>query len=141
MNVSLIYAASGGTVVLLVGLLLYIRRPKKLKNAHFVAKWRELQQLCADKKNWPDALKAADELLDSALKKRRYKGKTTGARLMAAQRQLVDNDGIWAAHNLVKKLLDTSKPTKLTKTVVKESLESFQAALTDLGALRRAKKD
>lgn len=123
-------------VVLLAGLVIYKKRPKKLATKHYVTKWRELQKSCADKKTWPDAVIAADLLLDSALKKRRYKGKTVGARLMAAQHQLTDNDGIWAAHNVAKKAVSDPK-VKLTKTEVKESLESYQQALMDLGALRR----
>jgi hypothetical protein len=141
MNKNYIYVASAIVAVLLIGVVVFLRRPKKLKNALFVTKWRELQRLCADRKNWPFALKDADCLLDKALKKRRYKGKTMGARLMAAQRQIKDNDGIWAAHNLTKKILeltDADKTVKLTKTEVKESLQSYQEALTDLGALRRA---
>ena len=118
--------------------------PRKRKNTYCVTKWRELQRNCADRKNWPAALKGADTLLDAALKKRRYKGKRMGARLMAAQRQISDNDGIWAAHNLAKKLIavvEGEKAVKLTKTQVKESLESYKATLTDLGAFRREKKD
>lgn len=141
MNINMIIYGAIAGLVLLIGVIVYLRRPKKLKNPHFTAKWRSLQKLCADKKNWPDALKDADCLLDAALKKRRYKGKTVGARLMAAQRQIKDNDGIWAAHNLAKKtaeLSNSGKTVKLTKTEVKESLMSFQEALTDLGALRRA---
>ncbi len=129
------------SVVLLIAFVVYIKRPKKLKKVQFVAKWRELQRHCADKKNWPDALKDADVLLDAALKKRRYKGKTMGARLMAAQRQIKNNDSIWVAHNLTKKMVELIKAgntVKLSKTEVKESLQSYQEALTDLGALRRA---
>lgn len=122
--------------VLLLGSFLQYRRPKKLATSHYVSKWRDLQKHCADKKTWADAVIAADLLLDSALKKRRYKGKTVGARLMAAQHELTDNDGIWAAHKVAKKAV-TEPKVKLTKTEVKESLESYQQALIDLGALRR----
>lgn len=113
-----------------------IRRPKKMVKKLFTAKWRTLQQHCADKKHWGEAITEADALLDLALRKRRYKGKTVGARLMAAQHELTNNDGIWAAHKLAKTI--ASGPVKkLTKTEVKESLQSYQQALIDLGALRR----
>ena len=137
MNAQIVTIASSAVFVSLVlGLIVYKRRPKKLAAKHYVAKWRELQKNCADKKTWPDAVIAADLLLDSALKKRRSKGKTVGARLMAAQHELTDNDGIWAAHNVAKKAVSDPK-VKLTKTEVKESLQSYQQALMDLGALRR----
>jgi hypothetical protein len=112
------------------------RRPKKMVTKTYITKWRTLQQHCGNKENWGTAIVDADALLNLALKKRRYKGKTCGARLMAAQHELTNNDGIWAAHNLAKKILaDPQK--KLTKTEVKDSLQSFQQALIDLGALRR----
>lgn len=119
----------------------YMRRPKKLKNSFYVGRWRLLQTHCRTKDNWPLALKEADILLNNALRKRRYKGKTVGARLMAAQRDIKDNDGIWFAHNLTKKTLeDLNKKGAhiLTKKLVKDALESYKDALSDLGALRRA---
>lgn len=136
MNTLLIAGVSVAGLAVLVAPIIYLRKPKKLEPKYYVVKWRELQKSCADKKTWSDAVIAADLLLDSALKKRRYKGKTVGARLMAAQHELTDNDGIWAAHNVAKKAVATPK-AKLTKTEVKESLESYQQALLDLGALRR----
>ena len=139
-NIAL-YIVASMVILLIAGWFRFKRKPKKLKSTFYVTKWRSLQKLCADRKNWPDAVRQADFLLDTALKKKRFKGKTMGARLMAAQRQISDNDGIWAAHNLAKKIAEQTKAKKaikLTKTEVKESLESFQASLTDLGALRRA---
>lgn len=113
-----------------------VRRPRKMVTKLFTAKWRTLQQHCADKKHWGEAITEADALLDLALRKRRYKGKTVGARLMAAQHELTNNDAIWVAHKLAKNI--TADPAKkLTKTEVKESLQSYQQALIDLGALRR----
>lgn len=126
-------------LLVVIGLVVKRRMPMKLDPRHFVLKWRELQRHCADRKTWPNAVTCADALLDDALKKRRYKGKTLGARLMAAQHELTDNDGIWAAHNVAKKVLEAPKH-KLTKTEVRESLEHYQQALIDLGALRRVSK-
>lgn len=128
--------------VFLVVFIVLRRRPKKLKHSYFVSHWRSLQEHCRVRSNWPLALKEADVLLDNALKKRRYKGKTMGARLMAAQRDLSNNDGIWFAHNLTKKtikMLDTQGTFKLAKADVKDALENYKNALADLGAIRRAK--
>ncbi|MCA9329016.1 hypothetical protein KDA11_00040, partial [Candidatus Saccharibacteria bacterium] len=76
----------------------------------------------------------ADKLLDDALKKKRLKGKSMGERLVQAQKELSDNDGVWFAHNLAKKLLNDSY-SKLKETEVKKSLVGFRQALRDLGAL------
>lgn len=115
-----------------------IRKPQK-----FITKWKELQGLCREKTNWKDALIQADKLLDKALKKRRFKGKSMGERLANAQRFITDNDDIWDAHNLVKKLLNAPDKVRLKESDVKEALISFREALKDLGALPKSdtKKD
>ena len=117
------------------------RGPKKRlkRTTKFVAEWRELQGLCRDAKTWPAALISADKLLDKALKKRKFKGKTMGERLVAAQRFITDNDDIWDAHNLVKKLMN-QPDTKLKESDVKEALISFREALKDVGALPSGKE-
>ena len=47
---------------------------------------------------------------------------------------LTDNDAVWFAHNLSKKLLDESAG-KLKEADVKKSLIGIRQALRDLGAL------
>ncbi len=107
-----------------------IRKPEK-----FVERWKELQSYCRDKVTWREALVEADRLLDKALKKRKFKGKSMGERLVNAQRFITDNDDIWDAHNLVKKMIDAPEKVRLKETDVKEALISFREALKDLGAL------
>jgi hypothetical protein len=124
--------------VALVGLagaaVVALRIPKRLKNDYFVSRWKELQGFCKDKKTWPDALKEADKLLDRALKKRKFKGKTMGERMVSAQRTFSDNDATWFAHNIQKKL--AADPSfKLKEADVKDALIGFRQALRDLGAL------
>lgn len=115
------------------------RGPKKrIKSPPFVEKWRELQQLCSNKDTWPQALINADKLLDRALKKKHFKGKTPGERLMNAQRFIQDNDDIWFAHNFVKKMVENPDKVKLKQADVKDVLMSFREALKDLGALPSA---
>ena len=80
------------------------------------------------------ALIDADKLLDEALKKRNYKGKTVGERLVSAQRDLSDNDGVWYAHKLRNRLVH--EPTvRLRKNEAKNALAGFRQGLKDLGAL------
>ncbi|MBI1856957.1 hypothetical protein HY003_02215 [Candidatus Saccharibacteria bacterium] len=126
--------ATGGVLLFIGGLLILRRMPKKLKPEYFTANWRELQSLCGDRATWPLALLDADKLLDTALKRRRFKGKSMGERMVSAQRVLTENDSAWYAHNLVKKIV--ARPNaKLLKRDVKLALMGFRRALRDLGAL------
>lgn len=110
------------------------RRNGWIKQAPFLEGWKELQKFCAHKETWPSAITQADELLNRALKKRRFKGKSMGERLVSAQRSLSDNDGIWSSHNLAKKLKE-GKAVRLSERQVKQALINFRQALRDIGAL------
>ncbi len=111
-----------------------IPRRNRIKPAKFKEQWKELQKFCKSKDTWPLAIINADKLLDEALKKKRLKGKSMGERLVEAQKLLTDNDAVWHAHNLAKKLLDET-PSRLKETDVKKSLIGIRQALRDLGAL------
>lgn len=144
MNITLIAIAAGVTTLLvgvMIGLFILRRRPRKrpVKIEKFLDDWHDLQKLCKHKDTWPDALLEADKLLDRALKKRRFRGKRMGERLTAAQRYITDNDDIWDAHNLVRKIVDTDGDLSLREKQVKEALISFKLALIDLGALPSAR--
>lgn len=119
-------------------ILILVRMPKRLKNDYFVTHWKELQNLCKDKKSWPQALEDADKLLFRALKKRKFKGRRMGERLVSAQRVFTDNDNVWFAHNLYKKVQSDPK-FKLKESDVKDALVGFRQALRDLGALPNGK--
>lgn len=107
---------------------------RKLKTKKFLAEWKELQKFCSNKDTWALAVINADKLLDEALKKKKIKGKSMGERLVGAQRQISDNDSVWFAHNLAKKLLEDSV-NRLRESDVKKSLVGVRQALRDLGAL------
>lgn len=135
MNISLILEIAAGASLFLVIVGLYLwKRPRTLKADKFANNWRELQGYCLDKATWPLAVLEADKLLDIALKKKKLKGKTMGARLVAAQRILSDNDDVWFAHNLAKKIA-SQKDLKLKEADVKDALMGFRQALKDIGAL------
>ena len=110
-----------------------LRRAPKLRVSRFIASWQELQGYCKDKTTWPQAIMSADKLLDAALKKKRFKGKTMGERLVAAQNNLSDNDMVWTAHNMAKRVLEVPD-IKLRERDVKLALIGFRQALKDLGA-------
>lgn len=122
-------------VVLIAGAVFLKKRPKTFKKDRFIAKWRELQGYCRDKATWPLAIIEADKLLDKALRMRKLKGKTMGERLVAAQRLFSDNDDVWFAHNLAKKLAGGPEEPKLKESDVKDALIGFRQALKDIGAL------
>lgn len=130
---------AGGVVaiIILLGIVFgagYLkRRPKLLNSAYFQQKWKETQGYCKDKSTWPLAVINADKLLDEALKRRRFKGKTMGERLVAAQRDFSDNDGVWYAHKLRNRLVHEAD-VKLREGDVKRALIGIRQALKDLGA-------
>ena len=113
------------------------RRPRTLKSKKFMVRWQELQKHCATRKTWPQAIIEADDLLDEVLKKKRYKGKTTGERLVACQHDLSENETVWFGHKLRKKLSDDEgvDVRTLKKKDIVFALAGFRQALRDLGAL------
>jgi len=112
------------------------RRIRKINTAKFAQRWKDLQQHCATRKTWPQAIIEADNLLNDALKKAHYKGKTTGERLVAAQHTLTSNDSVWFGHKLRKRIVNEDV-RKLKKNDVLEALAGFRQALRDLGALEK----
>lgn len=112
------------------------RRKKKINVADFTARWQSLQKLCVSRKTWPQAIIDADDLLEEALKKSRYKGRNTGERLVSAQHDLSSNETVWLGHKLRATM---SQPDidvrKLKKKDMVIALSGFREALRDLGAL------
>lgn len=135
-NTIMIAIVAVGVLILVLMFLagLLARRPKKLNIVRFQQRWQEVQQLCADQATWPLAVINGDKLLDDALKKRKYKGKTMGERLVSAQRDLSDNDGVWYGHKLRNKLVH-EEIKRLKKGDVVDALKGIRQALRDLGAL------
>jgi hypothetical protein len=136
MNQAYLAVAAGGILLLLVfgaGFLLR-RKPKNLNREYYQDQWQTLQKLCKDKSTWPLAVIDADKLLDDVLKKRKYRGKTMGERLVAAQRDISDNDGVWFGHKLRNRLVHENN-VKLTEKDVKQALIGIRGGLKDLGAL------
>lgn len=124
-------------IVVLLGVVFgasYLKRKPKVLNAvYFQDKWKEAQGFCKDKSTWPLAVINADKLLDEALKRRKFKGKTMGERMVAAQRELSDNDGVWYAHKLRNRLVHEAD-VKLKEADVRKALIGTRQALKDLGA-------
>lgn len=126
--------AAGAVVGLIVFALVYWRLPKRLKQDRFSDRWKSLQSSLKDRTQWADAIVIADKMLDEALKKRKFKGGSMGERMVSAQRYFTNNDDLWFAHNLCKKL-KADNELKLKEADVKDALLGFRQALRDIGAL------
>lgn len=134
MNSTLFLIAIAGLVLLGIIGIVNKKIPKKLNQKYFVKEWRYLQAMCSNKDTWPLAIINADKLLDTALKRRHFSGKTMGERLVSAQRKLTNNDGVWFAHKLRNKLVH-EQDVNLREKDVKDALVGIRQALKDLGAL------
>jgi len=110
-------------------------KKKLLNQQYFQDRWLEL---LARVKTSPEgmvlAVIDADKLLDDALKKSHFKGKTMGERLVSAQRSISDNDAVWYAHKLRNRLVH-EPDVKLKRTEAQNALQGFRQGLKDLGAI------
>lgn len=128
-------------LIIVAGLLLLVliafgarRAPRRLNQQYFEGHWRELLSLVKTPHGLIVAVIDADKLLDEALKRRRFKGKTMGERLVAAQRHFSDNDGVWYAHKLRNRLVH-EPGIRLKEPDAKRALAGVRQGLRDLGAL------
>lgn len=136
MNKTLFFVGVGVVIfVSLAGFVIWLRRRKSpLDQIYFKKEWNELQKLLRNKERWDVALMQADNLLDIALKKNKFRGKSMGERLVKAQRQFTDNDSIWFGHKL-RNRLESDPDMKLKEVDLKEALVGIRQGLKDLGAL------
>jgi hypothetical protein len=128
-------------VIILFGILMLAlvsrlsrRHQPKLNQDYFHYQWAELLARVKTPEGMVLAIVDADKLLDQALKKRRFKGKTMGERLVSAQRMISDNDAIWYAHKLRNRLVHEPN-VRLKKREAQTALAGFRQGLKDLGAL------
>lgn len=114
-------------------------KPKRrIRTKKFQANWDKIQKSCSQRKTWPEAVMQADELLYKALKKKGYKGKSTGEKLVAAQHEIKFNEEVWFSHKFSKKLSEEAIDVrKLKKKDIIMALAGFREALRDLGALEK----
>ncbi|MDL2342050.1 MAG: hypothetical protein QFB87_03160 [Patescibacteria group bacterium] len=130
-----IYAGAGLVFLLIIVGLVLKYRPRKINTSSCSDKWQAVQKHCADKKTWHLAVTDADRLLDDVLKRRHYKGKTTGERLVSAQHAFSNNESLWFGHKLYNRIHDDGL-VKISKQDTLEALGGFRQALKDLGALQ-----
>jgi hypothetical protein len=109
------------------------RRNSKLDHSYFQASWMELLARVKSPEGMMLAVIDADKLLDEALRKHHFKGKTMGERLVSAQRIISDNDAVWYAHKLRNRLVHEPN-VRLKKKEAQTALAGFKQGLKDLGA-------
>lgn len=108
--------------------------PSHLNKSYFQNSWAVLLERVKTPEGMILAVIDADKLLDEALKKRHFKGKTMGERLVSAQRSMTNNDGVWFAHKLRNRLVHEPN-VRLKKSDAQNALAGFRQALKDIGAL------
>lgn len=133
-EVFLVIAIIFGILVLIVVGRLSRRFIRPLNRGYFEQSWQMLLTRVKTPEGMMLAVIDADKLLDEALKKKGYKGKSMGERLVAAQRDLSNNDGVWFAHKLRNRLVHEPH-VRLRKNEAKTALAGIKQGLVDLGAL------
>jgi len=128
----------GVLIVIIVIFIILLNKRRKLDNKSYKARWKSITKLLAHKTEWKKAIISADNMLDEILKKKHYKGKTMGERMVSAQHDITNNDMLWFSHKMKNKII--SDKTELSKTEVKKSLLGFWQALKDLGAFDKDEK-
>jgi hypothetical protein len=123
----------GVAVLVLLGIFGKKYHPK-MAQKHFQKEWSQLLERVKTPEGMVLAIIEADKLLDRALKRHNFRGKTVGEKLVAAQRTLSDNDSVWYAHKLRNRLVHEPN-IRLKKNECRDALAGFKQALKDLGAL------
>jgi len=101
---------------------------------YFQEKWMELLTRVRTPEGMVLAVIDGDKLVDEALRRKHYKGKTTGERLVSAQRDIKNNDAVWYAHKLRNRLVHEPN-VRLKKSEAQNALAGFKSCLHDLGYL------
>jgi len=136
MTTILLAAAIVFGIIILLLISRFAPKPKRrLNQDYFQKRWLEiLQRVKSSDDGTVLAIIDADKLVDEALKKLHFSGKTMGERLVAAQRSLTNNDSVWYAHKLRNRLVHEPS-VRLKKNEAQMALTGFRQALRDLGAL------
>ncbi|HEY5549931.1 MAG TPA: hypothetical protein VIK37_01895 [Candidatus Saccharimonadales bacterium] len=133
-TVFLIGAIVFGILILILLSRFGRRFVQPLNRRYFERRWTELLTRVKTVEGMTLAVIDADKLLDEALKRKGYKGKTMGERLVAAQRALSNNDSAWYAHKLRNRLVHEPN-VRIRKSEAKNALAGIKQTLQDLGAL------
>ena len=126
-----------GIVVLLAAAWFTNRLPRRrggLDKDYFQTRWLDVLAKVKTQEGMVLAVIDSDKLLDEALKRRHFKGRTMGERMVSAQQTFTDNDATWYAHKLRNRLVHEAD-IKLKENEAKRALAGMRQGLKDLGAL------
>lgn len=125
--------AAAFAVLVILGLLIFLYS-RKIRPKKFRKRWNKVKAKLPKQDKWREALAEADKLLDEALKKKKYTGKTVGEKLVKAEKVFTDKDEVWFGHKL-SRVAQEKPDLKLKKADMKRALLGLQKGLKDLGAL------
>ncbi len=123
-----------GALALFAGFAASKLKRSELDKNYYRRRWQEIQNLLKTTEGQQLSIIEADKLLDEALKKLRFSGKTMGERLVSAQRNFSSANNVWTAHKLRNRLVHEPS-VRLNKRQLQSALSAFRTALKDLGAL------
>lgn len=130
--VAILIAAIVGVVFLVI-----MNKQGPALNVHrYQTKWLEIENSVRrdTPATWQLAIMNADKLLDQALRERRFKGETMGARMKSADKAWKNANHIWSAHKVRNQLAHEVNVTVSYDTTLR-SLSAFKQGLKDLGAI------
>lgn len=107
----------------------------RMNQNRFERKWVELLTRVRTPEGMILAVIDADKLMDEALRRRGFKGKTMGERLVEAQKSLTNNDAVWYAHKLRNRLVHEAD-ARIKEREAKAALAGVRQGLKDLGAMK-----
>lgn len=131
---ALVVAIVAAVIVLFALFGLVGKNQPGLEKGPFREAWRGIIEKAASESTFALAIINADKLLDSALKKRNFKGETMGERLVSAKNSLSRRQRVWEAHKLRNRLVH-DEAVRLDRKKTLEALKGYESALKDLGAL------
>jgi hypothetical protein len=133
----LIYLFVPVVVVVGLGLLVVITKmqPKRrLDTKWFETRWRNVEAQFDDGQAGQSlAVVNADKLLDTAMQRKGFKGKTMGERLKNHPNAFADINAVWRAHKLRNQI--AHEHVQVYEVECRNALQTFRQALKDVGAV------
>jgi hypothetical protein len=129
----LILSVAVAGVVFLALLNLVGRNQPGLDRAYYMDAWQKIHIKSRAEETWALAVIDADKLLDHALRKKNFAGKTMAERMVSAKDVFTKRQQVWEAHKYRNLLVHDDIKVKSDKVL--SALQGFRSALKDVGAL------
>lgn len=123
--------------VLLIAIVAYTHRSgSALNKDDYQRRWLGIETRLhkGDSATYQIVILDADKLLDKALRERKFRGETMGARMKAAQTTWKNSNHVWSAHKIRNRIAHETD-IQLTYEMAARSLAAFKQGLKDLGAI------